>query len=329
MPPSTPRKRRAASPTRLSRQRPSVAGLADMLAQLEQSAPDSALNPQAVAKFDEILTRFGDGLMGETLLLSKSEVYTPRIYLFEKEGNRWEVAELLSGAPAYAGSSVSAIGQHLRALTRLGGPQSVAAMFFVPPESKKLPPMQLALFCDAEGTIASGLGTDKLRWTSLDGPISLLIAQVQRLGLDGPAGDDCFFADRAKGLLAELNKCASPDSFEELVEAFLRGTMLHLGSADVQAGYVLTRNWRSMLERMRLAFEDELSAKVEQMEKVAKAQAKSLTAQLTKAEMLAKGSCERAERLTAELQALRKQVPAAAGPVPEVQVRKALDLLFP
>ncbi|KWA83747.1 hypothetical protein WL29_20495 [Burkholderia ubonensis] len=287
------------------------------------------LDKVAVKRFGRALAAHGLDIYKEFEMMTRCGVHVPSFMRFLEPGDAdgmWQVDDVRCATPAFGFNNLDAVTAELWALSASAGQPAVSALFLPVPTTGLTPFLLFSVFSDEAGNFAVNFGLKEgFRWSSIQSqPIVRKLEQLLNLnqGLDVR-----FFDEAAERLLAALaNRPADTvgDYQKAFVTEWLKQEMRPVGTLEPLAAQRIAESIRQAMTQI---LDETTSAKDAQHGK----QVKALRSQLEKADLLSKGSQNRAARLEAELKTLRRQAGQAqvvATTRSHQSIGQALDLLF-
>lgn len=297
----------------------------------------SWLSENAREVFEDLLESKGPLLYEHAMLLADINAFVPRAIVFspdmdDEEGREWQVEFVRGALPAFGWNSIPAVQERLVAMAAEPPFMAVTALCFVCPMMRSLPGyFTICVLATGDGDVAvAGLLSDSYR---LMPPSAVPVERMLRFLFEL---SHFFDADLFKNAVSDLKDVLAEPGVEPPTEqalvALLQQSMTPVSdrmahSVELLVSYVGERVG-SVVRRTRA----DVLELMETLEKNHTKQLKKVRAQLDKAEMMAKGSQARADRMAEELKALRKQAKAkpAAQPVMVAgdSLAQALERLF-
>ncbi len=311
---------------------------ADQFQQLLQVAEATEnLNLAALARFEELMAQHGRDLYNSFRTLSSCHVYTARFqrFRFDEEDKRWYSDEVRNASPAFGFRTLQRLKAEL--LTMASASEgALAGLFYVMPAGPETGHVVLCLMSDGQGHLAVGFGLESgWRWAGLDNAHIAKLFEV--FCTHDPSFNIDFFdlaGARLGGALKARHLAGEPmegPGHDRFLAHWLQQEMRELGDLETVSVTHLTDAFWSAMKRMREATDELLATTKADLERAFNKRTRALQSRVETAELLSKGSQERARRLSAEMLALRQQskkMSTPAAPAAAQSVGQAPDKLF-
>lgn len=302
-------------------------------------------NNSSLSNFDstvkEIMDQCGPTLRRQYAFMTKAGAGVPAFARLETTpaSNKWYTAKIQSGASGYGFSSVEAIRKELiNQSGEVDGNLGIAMMLLPVPVTSSFDESVLFIILgdNAGQTCLVFVAQHGIRWSSLDTPGAAEL--VQSLLDVQPVVTENFFEEKAQQLVGELTETGAitenVNEAQTIITNFLKHEMRILGDQEVVTCTNIMEEVVVFVEAAEKKMKELLETATNERNAAHLSLVKKLNTNLSKAEVMAKGAQDRANRLDAEFRAYRKQhgradtQPGAGGDRSELSIPFAVDKLF-